>query len=250
MEPLRGFESDIKQTESLLPGAATFPRPSGRVPFRRKPISERHERLVYRTRLTLRILTFVLSLALVIVLGHAVSVYYSSKDNTMFDNSLRMDVRIWPLHMKMKPTLFLLGSASVATLLSGIICVGSFSKAIRRITTVSTIIAAIVTTITTILWVAIAIFYKVDDLNPNEQWDMISFTCARRHDVNLDKAIGNLGSLCLQMRYSWFGALAIGVLEICSLGVLVWAWWVGRAKKSSNANYEMLPPTREQNISS
>ena len=130
MEPFRNAESDIKQTESLLPGAATFPRPSGRAPFRRKPISERHERLVYRTRLTLRILTFVLSLALVVVLGHAVSVYYSSKDDTMFDNSLRMDVRIWPLHMKMKPTLFLLGSASVATLLSGIICVGSFSKAV------------------------------------------------------------------------------------------------------------------------
>ena len=57
---------------------------------------------------------------------------------------------------------------------------------------------------------------------------MLSFTCARRHDIALDKAIGNLGSLCLQMRYAWWGALAVGALEVLALIVIVWGWCVSR----------------------
>lgn len=78
----------------------------------------------------MRILSFILSAALVVVLSHAVSVYYSSKDADTFDVSLQLTLPVWPREMKMRPTLLLLGAAGVATLLSGIICIASFSKVV------------------------------------------------------------------------------------------------------------------------
>ena len=94
------------------------------------PTANKDHPLIYRTRLIVRILSFILSAALVVVLSHAVSVYYSSKDDDTFDASLQLTLPVWPREMKMRPTLLLLGAASAATLLSGIICVASFSKVV------------------------------------------------------------------------------------------------------------------------
>ena len=81
-----------------------------------------------------------------------------------------------------------------------------------------------------------AVYYKVDDLDPSKQWDLLSFTCGRRHDSALDRAIGNLGSLCLQMRYAWWGALAIGVLEVLTLCMAVFIYLAGRKRISSSTS--------------
>jgi hypothetical protein len=88
------------------------------------------DRTVTRIRLTLRILSLLITLGIVIVLGHAVSIYYSTKDKVMMDESLHAELRVWPNNFKTKPTLLLLGVASAATFLSGLLCLASISKAV------------------------------------------------------------------------------------------------------------------------
>ncbi|KAK5048296.1 hypothetical protein LTR84_005966 [Exophiala bonariae] len=193
-----------------------------------------------RIRLIVRILSFLLTGAIVIVLAHALSIYFSSRDKTMYDARLQIDIRVWPNNMKTRPTLLLLGAASAATLLSGTLCVGSFSKVVRRLTPTSNILTMAVSAVALALWIAVAILYKADDLNPAEHWDMLSFTCGRRHDAALDAAIGNLGSLCLQMRYAWWVTIAVGLLELVALGTVVWAWWSGRWSRGDKGAYRML----------
>jgi hypothetical protein len=87
-------------------------------------------------------------------------------------------------------------------------------------------LTAVVSTVAIGLWIAVAVLYKKDDFNPEEKWDMLSFTCGHRHDADLDRAIGNLGSLCIQMRYSWWAALVVAVLEITAVVTLVWGYFV------------------------
>ncbi|KAH8674564.1 hypothetical protein BGZ60DRAFT_429559 [Tricladium varicosporioides] len=190
------------------------------------------EHRVSRTRLVIRILSFILSGALVAVLSHALSVYYGSKNKVVMDVRLDSELRVWPRDMKMRPTLVLLAAASLATFLSGILCLASFTKAVRKITSFGNIATAMVSIIGFALWVAAAIYYKVDDLNEKARYDMLSFTCARRHDDTIDKAIGNLGSLCLQMRYAWIAALVIAVLELAAILTIFWGVWKSRSSTS------------------
>jgi hypothetical protein len=97
-----------------------------------------------------------------------------------------------------------------------------------------------VSTVALALWIAVAILYKVDDLNPSKHWDMLSFTCGRKHDAALDAAIGNLGSLCHQMRYAWWVTITVGLLELVALGSVVWAWWSRRRPRGERGAYQML----------
>ena len=80
--------------------------------------------IVYRTRLLLRTLSLCLSFALVIILGHAIAVYNSTKKDEINGEP------IWPTGLKMKPTILLLSAASVATALSLAICLASFSEVV------------------------------------------------------------------------------------------------------------------------
>lgn len=80
--------------------------------------------LVSRIRLTLRILSLVLSFALVVVLGHAIAVYNSTRNDQVNGEPL------WPSGMKMRPTILLLSAAAVATALSLTICIASFSAVV------------------------------------------------------------------------------------------------------------------------
>lgn len=119
----QAYRDQVNRRSLLSPPSSTKSPPRSSTPTKDHP-------LVYRTRLIVRILSFILSAALVVVLSHAVSVYYSSKDADAFDISLQLTLPVWPRDMKMNPTLLLLGAASVATLLSGIICIASFSKVV------------------------------------------------------------------------------------------------------------------------
>lgn len=82
--------------------------------------------LVSRTRLTLRAISLVLSFALVVVLGHAIAVYNSTKDDEVNNEPL------WPTGLKMRPTILLLSAAAVATALSLTICIASFSEVVSH----------------------------------------------------------------------------------------------------------------------
>lgn len=108
---------------------------------------------------------------------------------------------------------------------------------IRHITNVGNIFTLVVSSICIVLWIAVAIVYKVDDLKPEEHWDLLSFTCARRHALN--EGTANLHTLCYQMRYAWWGALALGLLEIGAVATLVLGWYSLRgARKGKYARME------------
>lgn len=108
---------------------------------------------------------------------------------------------------------------------------------IRHITNVGNIFTLVVSSICIVLWIVVAIVYKVDDLKPEEHWDLLSFTCARRHALN--EGTANLHTLCYQMRYAWWGALALGLLEIGAVATLILGWYSLRgARKGKYARME------------
>jgi hypothetical protein len=120
---------------------------------------------------------------------------------------------------------------------------------VRRITNLGNIATLIVSLIGLALWIAAAVLYKIDDMNQDEHYDMLSYTCARRHDEVLDRAIGNLGTLCLQMRYAWWAAVVVGVLEIAAIITVAWGMWSSRravkgsyTKLGKAANDQQLKP--------
>ncbi|KAF2815710.1 uncharacterized protein BDZ99DRAFT_565650 [Mytilinidion resinicola] len=187
----------------------------------------RCETAIARIRLALRILSLLLCSGILIVLGQVVAVYYKHKDYVVAHDQTP-DQRLWARGLDMRPTLVLLGASVAATAASAVLCVASFSKAVRRITKVGNVVTVLFAAFGIAVWVAAAVYFKVDDLDKTKHYDFLSYTCARRHDKALDNAVGNLGSLCGQMRAAWWGALAEGVLEIVSLATVVRAWWVGR----------------------
>lgn len=116
MQPMRGSggpsNSFFKRTMSIHHLAKShLPSPKG-------------ASFVYRTRLVLRVLSLLLSFALVVVLGHAIAVYDSTKHDEVNGEP------IWPTGLKMKPTILLLSAAAVATALSLTICIASFSEVV------------------------------------------------------------------------------------------------------------------------
>lgn len=125
-------EDNETDSKSLLQGKQPVRDRGGPSAFFRRTMSIHHSAkshlpspknslLVSRTRLTLRILSLILSFALVVVLGHAIGVYNSTKHDQVNDEPL------WPSGLKMTPTILLLSAAAVATALSAIICIASFS---------------------------------------------------------------------------------------------------------------------------
>ena len=65
---------------------------------------------------------------------------------------------------------------------------------------------------------------------------MLSFTCARRHALN--EGTANLHQICFQMRYAWWGALALGLLEIGAVATLILGWHSLRSQKGKYARVE------------
>ena len=79
-----------------------------------------------------------------------------------------------------------------------------------------------------------AILYKVDDFNPAEHYDMLSYTCNWRNGLN--PGLGNVKNLCYQMRYAWWGALVVAILEIAALVTLMWGWRAVRSTRKGAHN--------------
>lgn len=79
---------------------------------------------VSRLRLALRIVSLIISFAIVVTLGHAIAVYNSSKDE------IQNNQPVWPTGLKMTPTILLLAAACVATALSLAVSLASFSAVV------------------------------------------------------------------------------------------------------------------------
>lgn len=163
---------------------------------------------------------------------------------------------MWPTDLVMKPTLLLLGAAATATLLSGVLClaslvpavraspaVSSFSPPVQRankrirpqvrhINTLGNVSTTIVSTICIALWIAVLAYYRVVDVDASSKHDLLTFTCLHQKNTHIFQVTGNMHSLCLQMRYSWWGAVAVGVLEVGALVTVVWGWMVMKKEGS------------------
>jgi hypothetical protein len=134
-----GANSRYEDSETLLsnlaPSYSSNPNPADSF-FKRTLLAKNHfERpakssFVPRTYLVLRILSALLSLVIVGMLAHAVSVYYSREEPVPAD---RVDeVITWPPKERFEtaPTLLLLGAAATAALLSLAVVRLNFMKSV------------------------------------------------------------------------------------------------------------------------
>ncbi|KAJ3543980.1 hypothetical protein NM208_g3291 [Fusarium decemcellulare] len=194
----------------------------------RKRRDSRLDRIIYRTRLVIRILSLLFSVSIVAVLGYAVVFYNRSKNEWIKDENTGFQSKVWASHLRVSPTLILLGAAATAALLNLILCVANFSKKVRHLTSVGNVATVVVSTMAIILWVAVGVWYKVDDLNARKHYDMLSYVCARHKSAKLTSKIGNFGALCSQMRYAWWALVVVASLELIAIGTVVWAMWAKR----------------------
>lgn len=109
-------------TRPLVPG----PKPS-----EKKGINPHTDRIISRIRLSLRILSFCLSASIVGALSHVVALYLKTKNKFVTNGMANITIHVWLSNLKTRPTFVLLGVASAATLISGILIVASFSRAVR-----------------------------------------------------------------------------------------------------------------------
>ncbi|KAF2787717.1 hypothetical protein K505DRAFT_257088 [Melanomma pulvis-pyrius CBS 109.77] len=185
-------------------------------------VSPRTNRIISRTRLYLRILSFLLSASMVAVLGHTVGTYLDTKDGVVVDDRTGVILRVWLRNMKARPTYVLLIVSSVATLLSIGLIISNFWKTMRQITNISNLATALVCMIGVALWLGVGAYYKSDDI-------LVSYTCGLSNATKVSKTV-NMRALCIEMRYAWWIILVLGTLELASAGTVSWAMWAAKRK--------------------
>ncbi|KAF2266932.1 hypothetical protein CC78DRAFT_566643 [Lojkania enalia] len=195
-------------------------------------IDPRTDRLISRIRLVLRFISLLVSASIVGVLGHAVGVYQSTKDEFVTVKAGNISMKVWLRNMKMKPTYVLLIVASIATLLSITIIIASFSKAVRRVTNIGNLATAIVSMICTILWLVAGAYYKSDDANDAMHFNLVSYVCRHQNNEALSMQIGNMHVLCGELRYAWWAVLLMGTVELASSATVGWGMLAARKKVS------------------
>lgn len=92
----------------------------------------RQYRGVYRTRLTLRILSLATCIAIKVVLIDSIRTYKKTKHVTNPFRSGSGSFPVWPEGLKLWPTYILLGAALVAGVFSLLLIVASFHKSVRE----------------------------------------------------------------------------------------------------------------------
>lgn len=98
---------------------------------RKSEIAPHIDLIISHIRLSLRILSALISVSIVALLAHVVSVYLKTKDNQVTVEETYGQRRVWPLWLRIRPTFVLLGVAVAATLFSLALLVAMFSRAVR-----------------------------------------------------------------------------------------------------------------------
>lgn len=86
-------------------------------------------KVIYRIRLGLRFLSFLVSAAMVGVLAQSLYSYAWTEKNPDTERHF-IAIRLWAEQYTIQPMHLLLGAACASTLLSGILCIASVSKAV------------------------------------------------------------------------------------------------------------------------
>ncbi|KAF4469862.1 hypothetical protein FALBO_3242 [Fusarium albosuccineum] len=212
LRPMRARGDDLASTSTEYSANAQLIQTNHAKEARaRKRRDSRLDRIIYLTRLVIRILSLLFSVSIVAVLGYAVVFYNRSKNEWIKDENTGFQSKV-----------------SNCCSFNLILCIANFSKRVRHLTNVGNVATVVVSTVAIILWVAVGVWYKVDDLNARKHYDMLSYVCARHKSVKLTSKIGNFGALCSQMRYVWWALVVVASLELIAIGTVVWAIWAKR----------------------
>ncbi|KAH7135143.1 hypothetical protein B0J11DRAFT_547171 [Dendryphion nanum] len=188
----------------------------------------RRSRGVYVTRLILRYLSLFTSCAIIAVLVDAIRSYKKTQHvtNPFKDGNGRFPV--WPETLKLAPTYALLGVAVLAASTSLILCLASFSSAVRRMTKTGNFWTGIISFICLVFWVVVTALYGTWDTKETN-FDLLSWTC--KHSTpeyeynNIDFA-----ETCTEMRFAFWAAVGLAGLEFVNL--VMFLIWYSRSNKS------------------
>jgi len=97
---------------------------SSRIPRQAIP----HDRAIYITRLCLRILSLLLSIAVIAVLAHVMAAYARTKGLQATNPATGLTYPVWPVDTNLTPSNLLLGAACVCAAARGALVVASGSK--------------------------------------------------------------------------------------------------------------------------
>ncbi|KAF2686335.1 hypothetical protein K458DRAFT_299167 [Lentithecium fluviatile CBS 122367] len=211
--------------------AATYIKQRRQAEARSRPpprLDSKEYRGYYVTRLALRYLSVLISVAIVAVLLDAIRMYNRSKDRTDAFRNGTGTFRVWPSGLKIWPTMFLLGVAAAAGVLGVILCLASMNAKVRHMTRTGNITTVLISTTCLALWIAVTVYYASWDTKETN-WDLLSFACTHStkeyHYVNV-----NFQETCTEMRFAIWAAVGLAILEAVNL--LVFVVWLVRSKRA------------------
>jgi len=189
---------------------------------RKAPSASVHQsRGVYITRLILRILSTLTSLAIVGVLVSAIHTYTSTRHVTASFSDGQGRFNVWPTSLKMHPTYILLGAAAAAAGISLLLSLASVVGAVRHMTKVGNVATVVVSTVSLAIWVGITVYYGIWDTKETK-FDLLSWTC--KHSEYEYKEI-DFSEICMEMRFSFWSAVGLAALEAINLALFV-GWMI------------------------
>ncbi|KAF2265881.1 hypothetical protein CC78DRAFT_542850 [Lojkania enalia] len=194
----------------------------------------RKSRGVYLTRLAIRYLTACTSVAIIGCLVDAIRNYKKTKNVTNPYKSGQGRFPVWPEYLTLRPTYVLLGVAIVASATSIILCLASLSAAVRRMTKAGNIMTMIVSSIGLALWVAVTVYYGTWDTKETNR-DLLSWTC-KHSTPEYDYNNIDFKETCLEMRFAFWAAVALAVMEAFNI-LLLLGWFI---KSRSSRGYTKM----------
>lgn len=87
-----------------------------------------HDRAIYIARLCLRILSLLLSIAVIAVLAHVMATYARTKGLQVTNAATGLNYPVWPVETNLTPSNLLLGAACVCAAASAALVIASASK--------------------------------------------------------------------------------------------------------------------------
>jgi hypothetical protein len=180
-----------------MPNQYPFPSAAANPTKPPKP-SLRKSRGFYITRLALRTLIVILSLAIVGVLSNALREYRKTKDMRQMYAEGSGSYPVWPKDsVKMVGVLWLLGTACVVAGLGVVLLVASVSKKVRHMTKTGNLTTVVVSVVGLVLWIAVTAYYASWDTKQTG-WDLMSWACT--HSAPSYSYTGiNFGDICGEM---------------------------------------------------
>ena len=92
----------------------------------------------------------------------------------------------------------------------------------KKVTTLSNLVTALVSMIGVGLWLGMGAWYKSN--NPLQY-----YTCGLRNNKVVGRKV-NMGSLCIELKYAFYVMLVMGIVELLSSLTVSWAMIAARRK--------------------